>query len=363
MKPQKATSGQLRQHNRQLLLRAVQSGLADNRAALSQVTGLAKPTVSDLIGELLDEGLLIETGHGKSAEGGGKRPRLLEFVPDARQVIGVSVSHSAIRGILTNLNGQISAQHYSLPNGSLLNDLICVVNGLVAQLDAPLLCIGVGVPGKEELPQTLETKLAEHFDVPVYIGNNTELAAVAQFAFGAASEADSLVTVLVNRGVEVGYVLGGSAYHSGGDIGELRLDNGLPLEALLSWSYIYERACQLLEECPHSHLSLDDLSYLTIQHAALNGDACALTLQGEIAAHLGHIFAWIIALLKPEHISLAGNITDMGTALLAQAIEEAKRHFPTQRIQQVAFSLATASTLSATGAVAQALQQELGLNG
>lgn len=363
MKPQKATSGQLRQHNRQLLLRAVQSGLADNRAALSQVTGLAKPTVSDLIGELLDEGLLIETGHGKAAEGGGKRPRLLEFVPDARQVIGVSVSHSAIRGVLTNLNGQVSAEHYSLPNGALLEDLICVVNGLVAQLDAPLLCIGVGVPGKETLPKTFETKLAAHFEVPVYIGNNTELAAIAQFAFGAASEAESLVTVLVNRSVEIGFVLGGAAYHSGGDIGELHRENGLSLETLLGWSYIHERICHLLKTYPDSRLNHTPLSYLTIQHAVSNGDACALTVQEEIATYLGHIFAWIIALLKPEHISLAGNVTDMGMPLLLRSIEKAQAQFSVERVRQVRFSLATASTLSATGAVAQALQQELGLIG
>ena len=37
----KATHGQLRQHNRELLLRAVYNGVADNRAALAMETGLA----------------------------------------------------------------------------------------------------------------------------------------------------------------------------------------------------------------------------------------------------------------------------------------------------------------------------------
>ena len=69
MKPLKATREQIRQHNRQLLLRAVYTGLADNRAALAVETGLAKPTVSDLIGELIAEGLLVESGRGESSGG------------------------------------------------------------------------------------------------------------------------------------------------------------------------------------------------------------------------------------------------------------------------------------------------------
>ena len=73
-----------------------------------------------------------------------------------------------------------------------------VINGLIAQLDAPLLCIGVGVPGVVDneagivrqseylgwydLP--LVEILSDHYDVPIYIGNNSELTAIAQFAFG-----------------------------------------------------------------------------------------------------------------------------------------------------------------------------------
>ncbi|MEP7293221.1 MAG: helix-turn-helix domain-containing protein, partial [Chloroflexota bacterium] len=151
MKTLKATREQIRQHNRQLLLRAVYTGLADNRAALAAETGLAKPTVSDLIGELLEDGLLVESGRGESTDSGGKRPTLIKFVPNARQVIGVSLDNGRVFAVLSNLAGQVIAQHYDeLENAqgeeaaAMLTD---VINGLVAQLDAPLLCIGVGVPG------------------------------------------------------------------------------------------------------------------------------------------------------------------------------------------------------------------------
>src|SRR5262245_49649044 len=198
MAPGKATHEQIRRHNRQLLLRAVYSGSENNRAALAQATGLAKPTVSDLIAELIDEGLLVEGGHGESTESGGKRPRLLEFVPGARQVIGVSLDSRSALGLLSNLSGQIVAEHVadfdSLPSSEVMDRLKEVINGLVAQLDAPLLCIGIGVPGLVDKETgtviasanlgwhnvPLRQLLSETYEVPVYVGNNTEQAAMAQ---------------------------------------------------------------------------------------------------------------------------------------------------------------------------------------
>jgi DNA-binding IclR family transcriptional regulator len=67
----KATHEQLKRHNRQLLLRTVYWEGISNRAALAQATGLAKPTVSDLISELIEDGLLVEGGHGESTDSGG----------------------------------------------------------------------------------------------------------------------------------------------------------------------------------------------------------------------------------------------------------------------------------------------------
>jgi DNA-binding IclR family transcriptional regulator len=58
MNARKATRTQLRRHNRLLILRAIYAGEADNRAALAQATGLAKPTVSELVTELIESGLV-----------------------------------------------------------------------------------------------------------------------------------------------------------------------------------------------------------------------------------------------------------------------------------------------------------------
>src|SRR5258708_21720903 len=111
MQFRKATHGQLRHKNRQLLLRAIYTGLANSRAELAQETGLAKPTVGDGIGALIDEGFLTEKGLGQSTDEGVTRPRLLEFVPDARHVIDPSLTAQRIMGVLPTLEDQGLQEH------------------------------------------------------------------------------------------------------------------------------------------------------------------------------------------------------------------------------------------------------------
>lgn len=389
MKASKATRKQLKRHNSLLLLRAVYYSEADNRAALAQITGLAKPTVSDLVSELIEEGLLAEGGHGESTETGGKRPRLLYFVPDARQVIGISIDSYRVLGVLANLQGKIVAEHYAVLRDArgdeVMAILIEVINGLIAQLDAPLLCIGVGVPGIVDtvngiveqstrlgwfnLP--LADRLSAHFNYPVYIANNTELTALAQFAFGNedAVNASNLVTILVNSTVEVGVALDTARYHHGGDIGCLKIavSDGSgnieykPLESFLNWDYIQNRVVSLRSTYPKTSLPQNGLTYMHLRYAAVNGDALANQLFDELANTLAEVTAWVISLLHPKHIALAGPIVDLGILLLERVQARTVVLSTPEQVERVTFSLADAPNLSAIGAVAQAIQNELDL--
>lgn len=380
MKTKKATRSQVRKHNRQLILRALHSGLADNRAALALETGLAKPTVSDLISELIDEGFLIETGRGKSTETGGKRPRLLEFVPDARHVIGVSVSEHGIQGLLTDLNGNQLAEHQltfeDMPTDLDFSSVIGVINGLIAQLDAPLLCIGVGVPGSFDVDTgvvefdayyqwsntALKAKLQREYDVPIYIGNNTELTAIAQYAFEASHDASSLVAVLINSTIAIGYVLGETDFYSGRNIGWLKQTPATPsLEKLLGWKRIKQRIVDLQADFPDTILPEKHVSCLDVRYGVANQDELALLIHTEIENDLATILAWIIGLLRPDHIAISGTITDLGQTLLDRVQLKLAEMIPQFLLDDTYLSLALDSNLSARGAIAYALQKDLGL--
>ena len=103
--PEKATHQQTRTFNQQLVLRAVYDHNPLSRADLARLTGLTRTSVGDLVGGLLDEGLVEEVGRGQSS--GGKSPILLSVAPDGRHLIGLDLGEATFSGAVVNLRGQI----------------------------------------------------------------------------------------------------------------------------------------------------------------------------------------------------------------------------------------------------------------
>lgn len=379
MQPVKATRKQLKQHNRHLLLRAVYAGMADNRAALANMTGLAKPTVSELIAELIEDGFMVESGFGESTDSGGKRPRLLNFVPDARQIIGIDLDSQQIIGVLTNLAGDVSAYHTLELNDPdetvLIESIMMVINGLIAQLDAPLLCIGIGSPGEidtfngivrhaESLNWhnlNLRHLIEKRVEIPVYLGNKTELTALAQYAFGTdSSDTQCLVTLLIDTSVEIGFTLQGVDFHRGGDISSIKLNNHR-LDTYLGWKNVKTQLEQLRGDYPESLIPEQNYTYLHIRYAAINDDALALKLIDTLAENLADILVWIVGILSPDHVSIAGSIVQLDEEILSRTRNYLRQRISPELIDHVEFTLAYAEHLGALGAVAHALQKELNI--
>ena len=368
MRVQKATHEQLRTHNRQLLLRAIYQGLADNRAALAQATGLTKPTVSNLVAELIDEGLVDEGGRGPSSESGGKRPRLVAFRPAARQVIGVSVDHEGVHAVLADLAGGVAARHRAiLDEDDPLASLTGVIDGLRAQLDAPLLCIGIGVPGEVDAASGIVLRsasfgwqdlavtepLADRYRVPVHLGHGTELCALAQYAYGAGRDTSPqrLVTLQIGRGIELGVTLEGGTVHYGGDLSSLLGHHptaGGPAR---------------LEDLLHIGGNGDGAppDYLAWRYQAQRGDAAAAERVEELAARIAPLVAWTAALLRPDQLTLAGPVVDLGEDFLGDVVRHAAEWLPDGQLKDIDMTLAYANPLGALGAVALAVQRELAI--
>lgn len=371
----KATRQQLKRHNRQLLLRAIYEQPGCSRAALSEETGLAKPTVSDIVGEFIVQGLVEETGQGSSTAGGGKRPTLLRFVPAARQVIGISITDEAVMGCLANLDAAITARHQVVRSDTpLMTSVEYVIHALMAQRDAPLLCVGLGVPGIVDEEKGIVAAspalnwhnlpasdlLSSRYQVPVYVSNNTELAARARMAYDNPRGAQNLVVVLINHTIEVGLTSDGSTYHHGSDLRQLFLADGTAVTAL-SHENVLRRLQELLAVHSESPLSASLPTYLYLRRALLEGDAVAQQLVDELASVLAQLYMWIIGLIRPEEIVLAGQISDTGEPLLAAVRRCLANLLPSPMLESVSLSLADRQQLTLRGAIIGALHHELGL--
>ena len=97
----RGTVRDLRRENRSVLLWSLYFSQPRSRQELSQATGLSLASVSNVVRELIDEGIVIETG---SVESDGGRPRvLLGMNPEYGYVIGVDVGETRVRVELFDL--------------------------------------------------------------------------------------------------------------------------------------------------------------------------------------------------------------------------------------------------------------------
>src|SRR5690606_4316969 len=99
-----------------------------------------------------------------------------------------------------------------------------------------------------------------------------------------------------------------------------------------------------------SQLTSNELRYLNIRRAAADGDEAAKILQSELAAGLARPLAWVMAVLQPNHVSLAGGVTDLGEGFLHLLELETEKLLGAGALDDVLLSMAYSSRLGAMGA-------------
>src|SRR5581483_6675087 len=101
----KATPADVRAANRRLLLQHISQGRGSiSRADLVRLAGLNTATVSGLVAELLERGLVREVGFGPSV--GGKPPILLDLDEQLFAVLGVQLIRDGFRIAALTLHGR-----------------------------------------------------------------------------------------------------------------------------------------------------------------------------------------------------------------------------------------------------------------
>ena len=89
-------------------MRSLSDGGPRPRARLADDTGLTKATVSSLVTELIERGLVIE---GNVDRGGMGRPgRAVELDPSGVRFVGVELQVDYIAGMVLDLGGRVLAR-------------------------------------------------------------------------------------------------------------------------------------------------------------------------------------------------------------------------------------------------------------
>ena len=238
-----------RNHNRSLVLQTLYRAGQQSRADIARSTGLTRVTISDLVGEFIAEGLIIETGQREDARP-GKPATLLDIDRAAFQIVGIDLSdYAQFRGAVLDLDGTILDRADVPLAGSVGAEATAKVIELAEQLigltTAPILGMGVGSPGVVDLGGTvlsapnlgwenepLQNELAARFRVPVVVANDANAAVLAEHSFGGADR--DMMLIKVGHGVGAGLLLGGTplfgSRFAAGEIGHVVVgtEGGLP---------------------------------------------------------------------------------------------------------------------------------------
>lgn len=95
--------------NRSRVLRVIWHHPGTSRVDVAARLGLDKSTVSSIVAELIDAGLIREISEGESSPHGGRRPVQLELNPEYGFVLGVELQPDFFRAVLKDVCGRIVA--------------------------------------------------------------------------------------------------------------------------------------------------------------------------------------------------------------------------------------------------------------
>ncbi|MEV6825359.1 ROK family transcriptional regulator [Amycolatopsis sp. NPDC051102] len=219
---------EMRARNLEVVLGAVGRGGPLTRAALAEVTGLTKSTVSKLVGDLVDAGLLAETGPARAGERG--RPGVEVVLSGARVAslgLEINVDYLAVRVLDLTGGVRFAARRERDNRGSRPKKVLAELQALATEALAETHRLGLEVAGAVlavsgpvgdgvlfTAPnlgwQDVRPADLLRLPVPVELDNEANLAALGELWYGA-GERDFLY-VSGEIGIGAGLVVNGVLY-------------------------------------------------------------------------------------------------------------------------------------------------------
>jgi predicted NBD/HSP70 family sugar kinase len=338
--------------NRLRILEALYRQSASSRADLARHTGLSRATVSTLVEELVEAGLVEEQAID-APRASGRPPVLLSLVSGAAFAVGLDFGHQHIRVAVCDLSGEPVVDDWSpaevddapVESLDLAHELVRSSLRSAGIARDRLLGVGMGIAAPiNKLSGELEAggilpgwhgvrpaaEMQARLGLPVQLDNDANAGALGEKAFGAARGVDDLIYVRLSAGIGAGLILGGRPYRgfagAAGEFGHVLSDASGPicrcgsrgcLEAVASPVAV----AALLERSTAKPVSVKRLLELVDE-----GDRGARRAVADAGEAVGRAMSMLVNVLNPEMIVVGGDLAHAGPVLLDPIATEIERH-------------------------------------
>lgn len=331
-------------------------------ADLSKELGTSIPTITKLVGELLDEGLLEDMG--KIGTNGGRRPSIYGLNPSAGFFVGTDIRRKNIGFAVTDFKGSVilnleNIEFTVLNSEESFRKMCRTIKRLLSENGIEpekVLAYGFNLTGRvnnetgycfsyfigEDKP--IASVLEDELKKPVFVENDSRAMTYGEYICGAANAEKNMLFINVAWGLGMGMIIDGElSYGKSGFSGEIGhfplLDNDQIchcgktgcLETGASGSAAHRIFIEKLHEGRTSMLSEkfnkgEDISIDDIIEAAMEEDVLAIEVIEEIGSTLGRAIAGLINLFNPELIIIGGSVAATKEYLLLPIKSAIQKH-------------------------------------
>ncbi|MBW4710131.1 ROK family protein [Roseobacter sp. YSTF-M11] len=312
-----------------------------SRIDLAKKLRVSPASITALVGELLDLGLLQESSDTTRSSTRGRPPVALSVQPDAGYVVGIKLSRAHHTALLVDAAGQPLAQaslactprkrtaaQMLQETGQVLDALLDDAN--LARTD--IACIGLGMPGMidhatgqmvwspllTDVDLPLRRLAEDAFGVPVAVDNDTNLVTLAELWFGKGRAMADFAVVTIEQGVGMGLVINHRLYRGAGSLGmelghtKVQMDGALCqcgqrgcLEAYIA-DYALVREASTALDSTNYDTAAPDVMLQQLYEQAKAGNEAARVIFRRAGRFLALGLANVVNLFDPPLIILSG---------------------------------------------------------
>jgi predicted NBD/HSP70 family sugar kinase len=337
--------GTLRELNRLRVVDALRHSGTASRSDLARRTGLSRTTVTAVVADLQESGLVVELADEPAPGAGrGRPPVMLRLDASAGAALGIDFGHSHVRVAVADLSSAVLAEQtvaidVDAHAAESLDAAAALVEEVLADADVAresVIGAGMGIPGPLDLrtgrvnstqllPSWRELRpgqeLERRIGIHVAVDNDANLGALGEARFGAARAVEDVVYVKAATGIGAGLIFGGRLFRGAtgiaGELGHVAVVPDGPLcicggRGCLQSVASIPAVLHALQAAHGRELTMAEMLELVAAR-----DAAAVRIVEDAGRAIGRVLADFCNHVNPAMIVVGGHLSAAQQPLLA----------------------------------------------